>query len=112
MIIDNILVFANILFMKSDIYSVLGNQIRSKLILCLSQKPKNVTELISNCGLAQSAVSQHLTKLKQSGIVRTKKDGKEIYYSLKYKKAADIVKLIMSLEKEVDAKVRTSGGDY
>ncbi len=87
--------------MKYDLYSALGNPIRSKLIVCLSKKSKNVSELISNCGLAQSAVSQHLSKLKQSGVVEAKKEGKEVYYSLRFKKAADIAKLLMSLEKEV-----------
>lgn len=86
--------------MGYDIYSAFGNQIRTKLMLCLASKPKNVTELISNCGLAQSAVSQHLAKLKLSGLVGTKKVGKEVYYSLKYKKAAEIGKLLLSLERE------------
>jgi DNA-binding transcriptional ArsR family regulator len=77
--------------MPYDIYSAFGNKIRAKLILCLGSKSKNVTDLIGNCGLAQSAVSQHLSKLKKSGIVEAKKEGKAVYYSLKYKKAADIV---------------------
>lgn len=86
--------------MAVDIYSAFGNQIRNKLLLCLANKPKNVSQLIGNCGLAQSAVSQHLAKLKKSRLVETKKDGKEIYYSLKNKKAAEISKLLMILEKE------------
>jgi DNA-binding transcriptional ArsR family regulator len=87
--------------MSTSVYSALGNEIRAKLVLCLSQKPKNVSEMIQVCGLAQSAVSQHLMKLKESGIVKTTKKGKEIYYSLKHKKAADISKLFLSLEKEI-----------
>ena len=87
--------------MSSSIYSVLGNEIRAKLVLCLSHKQKNVSEMIEICGLAQSAVSQHLTKLKRIGIVETKKKGKEIYYSLKHQKAAEISKLFLSLEKEL-----------
>jgi DNA-binding transcriptional ArsR family regulator len=87
--------------MSHDIYSAFGNQIRTKLILCLEKKSKNVTELIQTCGLSQSAVSQHLGKLKKSGIVETKKDGKQIWYALKYRNAADISKLLLSLEKAV-----------
>jgi DNA-binding transcriptional ArsR family regulator len=87
--------------MPSDVYSAFGNQVRTKLILCLAQKSKNVTEMIQTCGLSQSAVSQHLHKLKQSGIVEAKKVGKEIFYSLKYKQAAEISKLLLSLEREV-----------
>jgi ArsR family transcriptional regulator, virulence genes transcriptional regulator len=87
--------------MSYDIYSAFGNQIRTKLVLCLSQKTNNVSGLISNCGLSQSAVSQHLSKLKKSGIVVSKKKGKEVWYLLKYKKAAEVSRLLLSLEKEV-----------
>lgn len=88
--------------MSHDIYSAFGNQIRTKLIFCLSKKPKNVTELIENCKLSQSAVSQHLSKLRKSGIVETVKLGQTIEYSLKYKKAAEISSLLLSLEQELD----------
>lgn len=87
--------------MTNDVYSAFGNQVRTKLILCLAKKPKNVTELINTCHLSQSAVSQHLSKLKKSGIVETKKEGQVVWYSLKYKKAADISSLLVSLEREV-----------
>jgi DNA-binding transcriptional ArsR family regulator len=87
--------------MPYDIYSALGNEVRVKLLLCLSRKAKNVTEMIQTCGLAQSAVSQHLSKLKSAGLVQTKKDGKEILYSLKYKQAAEISRLLQLLQKEV-----------
>ncbi len=87
--------------MAYNIYSAFGNQIRTKLILCLANKRKNVTELINTCGLSQSAVSQHLNKLKKSGIVDSRKEGKEVWYSLRYKKAAKISDLLFSLEKEV-----------
>jgi DNA-binding transcriptional ArsR family regulator len=87
--------------MTHDVYSAFGNHIRTKLVLCLAKRTKNVTELIQTCGLSQSAVSQHLGKLKKSGIVETKKDGKTVWYSLKYKKAAEISRLLLSLEQEV-----------
>ena len=87
--------------MSCTIYSAFGNEVRVKLLLCLSQKAKNVTELIRTCGLAQSAVSQHLRKLKSAQLVETKKEGKEIRYFLKYKKAAEIARLLQVLQKEV-----------
>lgn len=87
--------------MTRDIYTVLGNEVRAKLLLCLSRKSKTVTEMIQTCGLAQSAVSQHLAKLKSAQLVETTKKGKEVYYSLKHKKAADICRLLESLRKEI-----------
>ncbi len=86
--------------MSDNIYSALGNKTRTKLVLCLAQKSKNVSELIATCGLAQSAVSQHLSKLKQSGLVSAKKQGKEVWYSLRFSKAATICKLFLVLEQE------------
>jgi len=87
--------------MADDLFTAFGNSIRAKLILCLAQKSKNVTELISTCGLSQSAVSQHLSKLKKSGVVTAKKEGKVVWYHLKYKKAAEISRLLLSLETEI-----------
>jgi ArsR family transcriptional regulator, virulence genes transcriptional regulator len=72
----------------------LSNPVRIKLLCCLSQKSKNVAELIKNCGLAQSAVSQHLIKLKKADLVKTQRRGKYIYYSLKNKKTAEVATLL------------------
>ena len=83
--------------MTQDIFSAVGNEVRAKLILCLAEKPKNVTDLICNCGLSQSAVSQHLAKLKESGIVECSKKGKEMWYSLKDHRLADVCRLLLSI---------------
>lgn len=87
--------------MSNNIYGAIGNQVRAKLLLCLEKKPKTVTELIGNCGLAQSAVSQHLFKLRQSGLIAATKKGPYVTYSLKYKKAAQISRLLANLNQEI-----------
>lgn len=75
-----------------------SNKTRLKLITCLSNREKNVTELIDNCDLSQSAVSQHLMKLRQEGIVKVRRQGREQLYSLtdiKYSKISkNIIKLL------------------
>lgn len=68
--------------MKIDKAIIFGSTARLKLLTCLKEKPKNVSELIKTCGLTQSAVSQHLAKLKSLKIVRCQKKGREIYYQL------------------------------
>ena len=87
--------------MAYDVYSALGNEIRVKLLLCLSKRAKNVTEMIATCGLAQSAVSQHLAKLKKARLVVTKKRGKLMQYSLKDRKIAAVCRLMQHLQQEV-----------
>ncbi len=87
--------------METNVLSVFSNKVRLQLLICLSKGNKNVTQLIGNCGLSQSAVSQHLEKLRSAGIVNTRRDGKEIIYSLTYPKAAKISTDLMNFTKEV-----------
>lgn len=87
--------------MSTDIYSAIGNKVRAKLLLCLSQKAKSVSELIENCGLAQSAVSQHLAKLKKAKLVEARRSGKVIYYALSHKKIASVSQMLISLENDL-----------
>ena len=83
--------------MTHNVYSIFGNQVRTKIVMCLAQKPKTVSDLIHNCKLSQSAVSQHLKKLKTSGIVQTKKVGRTIWYWVPNKKVIAIAKQIVAL---------------
>ena len=68
--------------MSNNVINALANSVRLKLLLCLANDRKNVQELIANCDLAQSAVSQHLKKLRNAGLVKDEREGKYIYYSL------------------------------
>ena len=53
------------------------------MILCsLMDGEKSVTELASIADLSQSAVSQHLMKLRQARLVETDKRGQMVYYRL------------------------------
>jgi DNA-binding transcriptional ArsR family regulator len=53
------------------------------LILCpLSEGEKSVTNLEELLALRQSTVSQQLARLRLDGLVKTKRDGKAIYYNL------------------------------
>lgn len=87
--------------MEEKILSSFSNKTRLQLLLCLAKGEKNVTQLIGNCGLSQSAVSQHLEKLRNAGIVKTKRDGKEIIYSLTYPQAARLSSELLTFAKEV-----------
>lgn len=53
------------------------------MILChLGSGEKSVGELESLLGIRQAAVSQMLARLREEGLVETRRDGKTIYYSL------------------------------
>jgi len=87
--------------MRSIFISSFANKTRLKLLMCLGQGDKNVTELIKICGLSQSAVSQHLEKLRKARLIFGRKNGKEIVYKLTNTRSAEIAKNLLQLEKEV-----------
>lgn len=62
------------------------------MILChLSSGERSVTELEDLLGARQAAVSQQLARLRQDGLVATRRDGKAIYYSIADAKAARLM---------------------
>jgi DNA-binding transcriptional ArsR family regulator len=90
--------------MQATITSSFANITRLKLLVCLGNGDKNVTELIGSCGLSQSAVSQHLERLRRAKLVSTKRNGKEIIYKLTSKKSAQIADDLLKFTKEVISK--------
>lgn len=82
--------------MENVLLSAFANKTRLQLMMCLASGEKNVSGLIGNCGLSQSAVSQHLEKLRKAGIVLTRRNGKEILYSLKNKQTAAISEQLLT----------------
>ena len=53
------------------------------LVLCaLCDKEYAVSDLVRLTGLSQSALSQHLAKLRDHGFVSTRRDGQAIHYRL------------------------------
>lgn len=53
------------------------------LILCnLVEQERSVSELSRIVGLEQSPLSQHLSKLRALGLVKTRRDGQTIFYRL------------------------------
>ena len=59
--------------------------IRQKIIQIIDHKKSiNVTDLYNSLELGQSITSQHLSNLRKAGIIITKRNGKNIFYSINY----------------------------
>ncbi|WP_291337533.1 ArsR/SmtB family transcription factor [Albidovulum sp.] len=68
------------------------------MILChLLDGEKSVTELESLLASRQAAVSQQLARLRLEGLVKARRDGKAIYYSLSDPKTARMIGLLNEL---------------
>lgn len=58
------------------------------------QKSINVNSLITKFELPQSVVSQQLSILRNAGVVKTKREGKQIFYSINTHKVEHIKEII------------------
>ncbi len=63
-------------------FKVLGDETRMRIVLALSHQEHCVGELSSILGLTDSAVSHQLKALRSAGLVRARREGKNIYYML------------------------------
>ncbi|MFN4311989.1 MAG: ArsR/SmtB family transcription factor [Ferrovibrio sp.] len=65
------------------------------LVLCqLMEGERSVGSLAAQVDLSQSALSQHLTKLREDGLVATRRDGQTIYYRLADRRVEAIITLL------------------
>lgn len=65
------------------------------LILCqLSEEEKSVSELIETTGLAQTSMSQHLSKLKEEKIVTYRRDHRVLYYRIDHEAVRDVITIL------------------
>jgi len=75
----------------SAFFKVIGDETRVKIICALSIRELCVNELAAVLGMTQSAVSHQLKLLKVEDQVKSRREGKNIYYSLDDKHVVDII---------------------
>lgn len=66
----------------SHYMKVLANKHRLIVMCKIKSKPYTVSELVSMTGMSQPALSMHLAKLRDEGMVSAERAGKEVFYSI------------------------------
>lgn len=84
---------------KADlIIRALNHKLRLQIIRLLHDKDEmTVTEIYMKLKLEQSVASQHLAILRRAGIVKTRRDGKYIFYSINPSRIDEIYKISKTL---------------
>ncbi|MCR4989768.1 MAG: metalloregulator ArsR/SmtB family transcription factor [Lachnospiraceae bacterium] len=72
----------NELFDLAELFKVFGDSTRIRILYKLSDKEICVQEIADSLGMTQSAISHQLKILKQSKLIKSRRDGKSILYSL------------------------------
>lgn len=70
------------LYDLADLFKVLGDSTRIKILCALFEAEMCVCDIAALFGMTQSAISHQLRVLKQARLVKYKKSGKVVYYSL------------------------------
>ncbi|MFL0692989.1 MAG: ArsR/SmtB family transcription factor [Agrobacterium tumefaciens] len=62
------------------VFSSLSNPVRLGVLLRLTEREWSVNEMALDLEISQSALSQHLGKLRHAGIVRSRRDRQTVFY--------------------------------
>lgn len=66
----------------AELFKLLGDGTRVRMLLALARRELCVCDLTSIIGMSQSAVSHQLRYLRAAKLVRYRKEGKNVFYSL------------------------------
>jgi DNA-binding transcriptional ArsR family regulator len=84
--------------LQAEISKTMANPLRLAILYILKSGEKTVNELAGLVGVSQSNVSQHLALMRQRQIVKTRKVGVSIYYSVsspKISQACDMIREVL-----------------
>ncbi|MBR4169935.1 MAG: winged helix-turn-helix transcriptional regulator [Lachnospiraceae bacterium] len=72
----------NELYDLAELFKVFGDSTRIRILFALFDEERCVTDIATSLQITQSAISHQLKILKQSKLIKSRRDGKQIYYAL------------------------------
>jgi len=94
----------------ADLLKALSNRYRLMILCELNNGERSVSALEAVVPLSQSALSQHLAKLREGDLVTTRREAQTIYYSLSDARASRLIGVLHELfcaPAKTQAKTRT-----
>jgi ArsR family transcriptional regulator len=92
----------------ATVFRALGDDTRLQILVLLGHREFCVCELVELFGLSQSAVSEHLRRLKDAGLAMDERRGMWVFYRLREALPAFVTQALQAvdLEPEVAARLR------
>jgi ArsR family transcriptional regulator len=66
----------------AEFFKILGDTTRVKILFALDKNELCVCDIANILGMTKSSISHQLSTLRRSGIVKCRKSGKEVFYTL------------------------------
>jgi len=76
----------------AELFRALGDMSRVRIISVLAEGEQNVSAIAAGVGISESAVSHHLRGLRQMRLVRSRRAGRQVFYSLHDEHIVDLFK--------------------
>lgn len=86
----------------ANLLSAMANPKRLMILCCLVKGEVAVGALATKVGLSQSALSQHLSKLRAQKLVNTRRDAQTIYYSSSAESVMKVLETLESLYSDIE----------
>lgn len=96
----------------SNVFKALAHPTRIQIAKLLRNGEMCVCEILPNLDSEQSNTSQHLTVLKNQGIVESRKDGSKVIYAIKNKEVYDMIDLAEAIILRQIEETKTSLSKY
>jgi ArsR family transcriptional regulator len=96
--------------LHAEVCKTLSNPVRLRIINELQDGEITVGSLAKKLGIRQAHVSQHLAVLRQRGVVKTRRDGPNIYYAIsnpKIVKAFNLMREVLLEQLQKDQRIVT-----
>jgi ArsR family transcriptional regulator len=83
--------------LKAEFFKTLGHPVRIRALELLCVREHAVSELLAEIGIEAASLSQQLAVLRRAGLVRTRREGSAVYYSLTSPRIADLMAVARSI---------------
>lgn len=82
---------------KAEFFKTLGHPVRIRVLELLSVREHAVSELLGEIDVESANLSQQLAVLRRAGLVRTRKQGSAVYYSLTSPEVSQLMAVARSI---------------
>ncbi|SFR01931.1 transcriptional regulator, ArsR family [Lentzea waywayandensis] len=76
---------------KAEFFKTLGHPARIRVLELLSEREHSVAEMLPEVGIEAANLSQQLAVLRRAGLVTTRKEGSNVFYSLTSPHVAELL---------------------
>jgi DNA-binding transcriptional ArsR family regulator len=81
----------------NEIFTALAHPARRKILQLLRAGELSAGELAEHCDMSKPSVSHHFSVLKEAGLIASRREGQNIFYSLNTTPVEDLLTVLMGV---------------